>query len=57
MNLITRRRLFRLEKRVASVVAEQKRREPEEKEWQRQAALYHARKPGDAHFAWGAADR
>jgi hypothetical protein len=44
MNLTTRRRLFRLEKRVASVVAERKRREPEEMEWRRQAALYHARK-------------
>jgi hypothetical protein len=44
MNLTTRRRLSRLEKRVASVVAERKRREPEEMEWRRQAALYHARK-------------
>jgi hypothetical protein len=44
MNLISRRRLSRLEKRVASVVAERKRREPEEMEWRRQAALYHARK-------------
>jgi hypothetical protein len=44
MNLVGRRRLSRLEKRVASVVAERKRREPEEMEWRRQAALYHARK-------------
>jgi hypothetical protein len=44
MNLAGRRRLSRLEKRVASVVAERKRREPEEMEWRHQAALYHARK-------------
>jgi hypothetical protein len=44
MNLISRRRLSRLEKRVASVVAERKRREPEEMARQRQAALYHATK-------------
>src|SRR6476646_10387174 len=44
MNLISRRRLSRLEKRVASVVAERKRREPEEKARQRQDALYHATK-------------
>ena len=44
MNLIGRRRLSRLEKRVASVVAERKRREPEEMAWRHQAALYHATK-------------
>jgi hypothetical protein len=44
MNLITRRRLSRLEKRVASVVAERKRREPEVMAWRRQAALDHATK-------------
>jgi hypothetical protein len=44
MNLIGRRRLSRLEKRVASVVAERKRREPEVMAWRRQAALYHATK-------------
>jgi hypothetical protein len=44
MNLTTRRRLSRLEKRVASVLAERKRREPELIAWQRQAALYHATK-------------
>jgi hypothetical protein len=38
MNLISRRRLSRLEKLVASVVAERKRREPEEAAWRRQAA-------------------
>jgi hypothetical protein len=44
MNLTTRRRLSRLEKRVASVVAERKRREPEVMAWRRRAALYHATK-------------
>jgi hypothetical protein len=44
MNLTTRRRLSRLEKRVASVVAERKQREPEVLARQRQAALYHAAK-------------
>jgi hypothetical protein len=44
MNLTTRRRLSRLEKRVASVVAERKRGEPELMARLRQAALYHATK-------------
>ena len=44
MNLTTRRRLSRLEKRAASVVAERKRREPEVMARLRQAALYHATK-------------
>jgi hypothetical protein len=44
LNLTTRRRLSRLEKRVASVVAERKRREPEVMAWRRRAALYHATK-------------
>ena len=56
MNLISRRRLSRLEKRVASVVAERKRREPEKAAWRRQAALDHATKlvvlilHGDPHI-------
>jgi hypothetical protein len=44
MGLINRRRLSRLQERVASVVAERKRREPEIMEWRRQAALDHATK-------------
>jgi hypothetical protein len=44
MNLISRRRLSRLEKLVASAVAERKRREPEKAAWRRQAALDHATK-------------
>ena len=44
MTRITNRRLSRLEKLVASVVAERKRREPEEMAWRRQAALDHATK-------------
>jgi hypothetical protein len=44
MNLMGRRQLSRLEKRVASVVAERKRREPEVMAWRRQAALDHATK-------------
>jgi hypothetical protein len=48
MNLISRRRLSRLEKRAASVVAERRRREPEEMAeemaWRHQAALDHATK-------------
>jgi hypothetical protein len=44
MNLISRRRLSRLEKLVASAVAERKRREPEKAAWQRQAALDHTTK-------------
>ncbi len=44
MNLITRRRLSRLEKRAASAVAERKRREPERAARRREAALYHATK-------------
>src|SRR6266699_5065645 len=56
MNQISRRRLSRLEKLVASVVAERKRREPEEAAWRRQAALDHATKlvvlilQGDPHI-------
>jgi hypothetical protein len=41
---ITNRRLSRLEKLVASVVAERKRREPEEVAWQLQSARNHATK-------------
>src|SRR6266700_2691300 len=44
MTRITNRRLSRREKLVASVVAERKRREPEEMAWRRQAALDHATK-------------
>ena len=44
MTRITNRRLSRLEKLVASVVAERKRREPEEMAWRLQAALDHATK-------------
>src|SRR5262249_61512706 len=44
MSRITRRRLSRLEKRVASEVAERKRREPELMARRRQDALYHATK-------------
>jgi len=56
MNQISRRRLSRLEKLVASVVAERKRREPEKAAWRRQAALGHATKlvvlilHGDPHI-------
>jgi len=56
MNLMTRRRLSRLEKLAASAVAERKRREPEKAERRRQAALYHATKlamlilHGDPHI-------
>jgi len=56
MNQISRRRLSRLEKLVASVVAERKRREPEKAAWRRQAALDHATKlvvlilHGDPHI-------
>ena len=42
MTRITNRRLSRLEKLVASVVAERKRREPEEVAWRLQAARNHA---------------
>jgi hypothetical protein len=44
MNLIFRRRLRRLEKRVAFVVAERKRKEPEERARLYQVALSHATK-------------
>ena len=44
MTRITNRRLSRLEKLVASVVAERKRREPEEVAWQLQSARNHATK-------------
>src|SRR5262249_6707596 len=44
MSRITRRRLSRLEKRLASEVAERKRREPELMARRRQDALYHATK-------------